>query len=82
MVAMMADEQVVANLKRLHDEVVEAGRDGKGQFDLDLLFLDILMACGLMDAGHLQAVIGEEAAMRALMMIILPEKVPLGGTDE
>jgi hypothetical protein len=78
---MLADERVIENLAQLHDELVEASGAGEGGFDLDLLFLDVLMACGLMDAGNLQAVIGEDGALGALMMVVLPENVVLGGSD-
>jgi hypothetical protein len=80
--AMLADDKVVENLGRLHAELVEASREGKGEIDLDLLFLDVLIACGLMNADRLKAVIGNEAALRALMMVVLPENVTLGGVDE
>jgi hypothetical protein len=77
---VLDDVRTVANLKRLHDELAEAGEEPV--IDLDLLFLDILKACALMTAENLQAVIGEEAATRALMMVSLPEEmVPVGGLD-
>ena len=79
---MLADEWVIENLAQLHGELLEASGTGEGGFDLDLLFFDVLVACGLMDADHLQAVIGEEAAVRALMLVVLPENVALGGVDE
>ena len=79
---MINDVQTVANLKRLHDELDEVRGENGAVINLDLLFLDILIACALMTAENLQAVIGKEAATRALMMVCLPEEMtPLGGLD-
>jgi hypothetical protein len=81
MAEMMTGKQVIDNLKRLYDELDEASRKDDGKFDLDLLFLDVLNACGLMEKDNLQAVIGKEAAFRVLMMVILPENVLFGDMD-
>lgn len=79
---MINDVQTVANLKRLYGELDEVRGEDGAVIDLDLLFLDILIACALMNEENLQAVIGEEAATRALMMVSLPEEmVPVGGLD-
>jgi hypothetical protein len=68
----MEKDLVIANLKNLYTDLSEAGEDGAPEIDLDLLFLDILKACGLITFENLADVIGREAAMRALTLVCLP----------
>jgi len=70
-------EQVVDNLCRLYSELNEASGEDGAEIDLDLLFLDVLRACGLLNYDNLSSVIGQENTLRVVEMVVLPDKIPL-----
>jgi len=75
------DERAVSNLKKMYDELAEAGagRKGGAEIDLDLLFMDVLRAVGLFEMDNFEEVIGIESAVRAVTMVALPEELVIGG---
>jgi len=68
----MSKDLIVENLSTLYQELAEMSKDERAEIDLDLLFLDILVAIGLQPADHLASITGETIAKNTLEKVTSP----------